>query len=257
MERISKSKVNLLATLSKKKFRLKEGLFIAEGWKSVSDLLNSRYEVAYIVGTSEWYEKHRDNLPSGVIFYESTEGDLKKISSLTTAAPVIGVFRLSEDEKDLNLDTESIVLLLDGIQDPGNLGTIIRTVDWFGIRKIFASQDTVDVYNPKTIMATMGSLSRVEVVYTDLKGLIESHPELPVYGTLLSGKNIYSSDLRKKGFIVMGNEGNGISECIKGKVTDALTVPPVDNVSHPDSLNVGTATAIVLSEFFRNELQTY
>ena len=175
---------------------------------------------------------------------------MKKISSLSTPPDVIAVFKLpEEDVSDIRLDPESLTLMLDGIQDPGNLGTIIRTADWFGIDTVICSKDTVDLYNPKTIQATMGSLKRVKVFYTDLEDILNKSEVRNVYGTLLDGENIFERDLNSEGVIVMGNEGKGISDRIRTLVTDPLLIPPAREDSHPESLNVAVATAIVISQF--------
>ena len=135
------------------------------------------------------------------------------------------------------------------IQDPGNLGTIMRTAHWFGIDRIYASRDTVDIFNPKTVQSTMGSLGRVEIVYCDLGELMDKNPDMPVYGTLLDGKNIYKATLGEHGFIIMGNEGKGISESLRKRITSPLLIPPYDYSNHSESLNVAIATAVTLSQF--------
>ncbi|MDE7108516.1 MAG: RNA methyltransferase, partial [Muribaculaceae bacterium] len=161
---------------------------------------------------------------------------------------VMAIFKMPGNEMP-EIKQDKLYLLLDGVQDPGNLGTIIRTYDWFGVDTIFASDSTVDVFNPKTVQSTMGSLKRVEVHYTDLGRLIERYPDMPVYGTVLDGRNIYKMKLNDFGFIVMGNEGNGITDSIKNKIKIPLLIPPYDKDSHAESLNVAIATAVVLSTF--------
>ncbi|MBD5218413.1 MAG: RNA methyltransferase [Bacteroidales bacterium] len=253
MERISKTKIARLSALDKKKMREKTGLFSVEGTKAVCDMLEGDFSLRYIVASSQWWQARGNSLslPSHAKSYEATSEDMKKLSLLSTPSDVIAYFSFSEENDIPKPDFDSLILMLDGIQDPGNLGTIIRTADWFGIKTIYASYDTVDVYNPKTVMATMGSLARVKVKYCELKDIIAMGDSLPVYGTLLEGKNIYQSHLNPKGFLIMGNEGKGLSAGIRSLVTDPLLIPPVSKSSHPESLNVGVATAIALSEFFR------
>lgn len=245
---ISKTKASLFASLSSKKLRQKHGMFLAEGEKCVADTLGG-FELVNLIASKNWIEINKEAFKS----YEdrlltAPEQTLKKISSLSTPPDVIAVFKIPETALIPNI-SEKLVLLLDGIQDPGNLGTIIRTADWFGVNTIFASQDTVDVYNPKTVQSTMGSLKRVKVCYTDLKALIKNNPEMPVYGTLLNGKNMFNSNLGSFGFIVMGNEGNGISDDIRELINHPLLIPPYNQGSHGESLNVAIATAITLAEF--------
>ncbi|MDE6078172.1 MAG: RNA methyltransferase [Muribaculaceae bacterium] len=247
---ISKTKASILATLSSKKMRMKYGLFLVEGTKCVMDTLGA-FPLINLVVTEKWLKSH--TLPDGMDsenLLTATEETMKKISSLSTPPDVIAVFKLpEEDVSDIRLDPESLTLMLDGIQDPGNLGTIIRTADWFGIDTVICSKDTVDLYNPKTIQATMGSLKRVKVFYTDLEDILNKSEVRNVYGTLLDGENIFERNLNSEGVIVMGNEGKGISDRIRTLVTDPLLIPPAREDSHPESLNVAVATAIVISQF--------
>lgn len=255
---ISKTKTALLTSLQSKKMRLRHGLFIAEGEKCVADMLDG-FGLECIVATQTWLRKNNGaGGASADKILEAPEQVMRKISSLSTAPDVLAVFRIPRyatepQEEDLTLNPAGLYLLIDGIQDPGNLGTIIRTADWFGFHTIYASRDTVDVFNPKTIQATMGSLRRVKVVYTDLATLISRNKVGNVYGTLLEGNDIFRTSLEPNGVIIMGNEGNGISEPIRKLVTKALLIP--DNCptgSRPDSLNVAIATGIVLAEFRNN-----
>ena len=245
---LSKSKANVISSLSSKKMRIKHGLFLAEGEKCVLDMLDA-YQVEYIVATPEWIERNirRLKIPDTQIF-EAHLNDIRKMSSLSTPSQVMAIFKMPGNEMP-EIKQDKLYLLLDGVQDPGNLGTIIRTYDWFGVDTIFASDSTVDVFNPKTVQSTMGSLKRVEVHYTDLGRLIERYPDMPVYGTVLDGRNIYKMNLKDFGFIVMGNEGNGITDSIKNKIKIPLLIPPYDKDSHAESLNVAIATAVVLSTF--------
>lgn len=247
---LSKSKATVIASLGSKKMRLKHKLFTAEGEKCALDTIGA-FELDCLVATPAWISlgKLKQESLSAPIFSASPE-TLKKISSLSSPPDVIAVFRLpSQSVPALSLDASSLYLALDGIQDPGNLGTIIRTADWFGVETIFASRDTADIFNPKTIQATMGSLKRVRVVYTDLADVISANPGMPLCGTLLDGKDIFQTSLPKGAIIVMGNEGNGISDEVKKMVTHPLLIPPYRNESHGESLNVAIATAITLAQF--------
>ncbi len=250
---ISRAKISLTASLSQRKFRKKENLFVVEGRKSVQDTL-PHYELEFMVGLSDWIydhpalcEPHKDRV------YIADEGEMRKMSSLSTAPDVIAVYHLpATTDSDQLLSTplpDDLYLMLDSIQDPGNLGTIIRTAHWFGISRIFASPMTADIYNPKTIQSSMGSLPFVRVDYIDLSLMAGKNPTLPVIGLQLEGYDIYTTPLPQKGFIVMGNEGNGLSPSMKGELTLGLTIPPYDPDCHPESLNVAVATAITISQF--------
>ncbi len=230
---ISKSKIKLIRSLETKKGREKLKLFVAEGPKIVDDLIHAKFELEEL--------------------YEDIE-DIKKISFLQHPQSKLGVFKLKiNQELRIHFDKE-LILALDGIQDPGNLGTIIRIADWFGIKHIICSEETADCWNPKVVQATMGSIARVQIHYLNLISFINSLPsDYPIYGTLLNGENIYNENLSNTGLIIMGNEGKGISPLIKDRVTKKLLIP---NFSHQESkaesLNVAVATAIVCSEFRRN-----
>lgn len=245
---ISKTKAAFYSTLSSKKIRNKHGMFIVEGEKCVTDTIGA-FELINLIATNKWAETHREIVTEySALFFEATPSVLKKISSLSTPPEVIAVFRIPE-ETTLPDISGRLVLALDGIQDPGNLGTIIRTADWFGVDIILASDDTVDVYNPKTIQSTMGSLRRVKVYYTSLPDVIRKNSVLPVYGTLLNGEDMFKTELSNCGIIVMGNEGNGISKEIRELIDHPLLIPPYKENSHGESLNVAIATAITLATF--------
>lgn len=250
---ISKNKIKYIRSLEHKKNRNNEDLFIAEGPKIVGDLL-PYIPVTLIAATTQWIEEHK-NILSDIEIIEVSDEELGKISLMRHPQQVLAVFRKRKHNMDITNIGECLSIVLDGVQDPGNLGTIVRIADWFGISTIFCSEDTADIYNPKAIQSTMGSIARVNVVYTDIEKLIEKLPDnFPVYGTLLDGKNIYEQKLSSTGLIVMGNEGKGISEKIRNKITDKLYIPnfPQDKET-TDSLNVAVATAIVCSEFRRNK----
>ena len=252
---ISKNKIKYIRSLELKKNRNKEGVFVAEGHKVVDDLL-ALQPALLIVATAEWLKGKQLGAETEVI--EVTDEELKKVSFLQHPQQVLAVFRQEQataiDSFGFSgIDTTELSLALDGVQDPGNLGTIIRIADWFGITHIYCSQDTADVYNPKVVQATMGSIARVKVEYGDLLALVESLPaDVPVYGTLLDGNNIYQQQLENRGLIVMGNEGKGISPAMAKKVNRRLLIPNFpEGRPTADSLNVAIATAITCSEFRR------
>ena len=247
---ISKNKIKYIRSLELKKNRNKEGKFVAEGFKVVDDLL-ALQPADLIVATQEWL--HGKHLAAQTEVIEVTEEELKKVSFLQHPQQVLAVFKQAQDG-DFSINTQELSLALDGVQDPGNLGTIIRIADWFGITHIYCSQDTADVYNPKVVQATMGSIARVKVEYGNLLALVESLPaDVPVYGTLLDGDNIYQQQLENRGLIVMGNEGKGISPALAKKVNRRLLIPNFpEGRATADSLNVAIATAITCSEFRRN-----
>ncbi len=249
---ISKTKLLSLSSLQLKKHRRAQRLFVVEGTKAVLDTL-PHFGLHCLVALQSWIDSHPGAAPDSKL-YSASEQQLKKLSSLTTPPPVVAVYDMPESSEAQWLEgvDSRLTLLLDGIQDPGNMGTIIRVADWFGVRHIAASPDTVDIYNNKTIQASMGAISRVKVHYCDLHQLISAHPQLPVYGTLLEGDDIYATDLKNLGFVIMGNEGNGISPALRTLITDALRIPsypPGEPTS--ESLNVAIATAVTLAEFRR------
>lgn len=258
---ISKNKLKFISSLEQKKQRRQEGLFVAEGFKSVGDLLREGFKAKLIICTEEWKTKN-NILASGDNFYlDGTEycvvssDELRRCSFLQHPQQVLAVFFLPKTVTlpESEWYEDNLALALDGVQDPGNMGTIIRIADWFGIKTILCSQETVDAYSPKTVQATMGSIARVNIVYCNLREYLESlQDEIPVYGTLLDGKNIYEQQLTKGGIIIMGNEGNGITPAIRERVNKRLLIPsyPADSLT-AESLNVATATAITVAEFRR------
>lgn len=242
---LSKTKLSLFSSLSSRKMRDKNRLFIIEGAKGVGDTLGTFPVEAIVVENG--VEPPFDT--SGYTVYECDSKSFKKISTLAAPTGLLAVYRYPETIRIPEIHPNNLYLLLDGIQDPGNLGTIIRTAHWFGITDIFASSDTVEAFNPKTLQASMGSIAKVNVTYCDLAQLIEGTPSMPVYGTLLEGRNLYAESLPTGAFIVMGNEGKGISDKVKKLITNPITIPPCNMENHPESLNVATATAITLSRF--------
>lgn len=246
---ISKNKIKYIQSLELKKNRNKENVFVAEGPKLVEALLQVSTP-CFIAATSDWIEVNSHLKVLEMV--EVTEEELKKISFLQHPQQVLGIFK-QEPQPKLHLEN-SLSIALDDIQDPGNLGTIIRIADWFGIRTILCSENTVDVYNPKVIQATMGSIANVNVAYVNLEEVIKALPKtFPIYGTLLDGENIYQQTLERKGLIVMGNEGKGISSNIKKYITHKLLIPG-DTQKTAESLNVAIATAITCAEFQRANL---
>jgi TrmH family RNA methyltransferase len=245
---ISKNQIKFIRQLEQKKFRHREGLFVAEGTKVVGDLLKAGYIPHSLYATPDWIASH-----SVAEATEVTDDELTRLSFQQHPQQVLALFPIPEPA-DLSPLTSHLSLLLDGVQDPGNLGTIIRIADWFGISNIICSEDTVDAYNPKVVQATMGSIARVNIIYTNLLELLDGLPaDFPVYGTLLDGENIYTQELTPHGLIIMGNEGNGISDAVRQRVNRRLLIPDFHNGDTADSLNVAIATAITCSEFRRRQ----
>ncbi|MGM9733170.1 MAG: RNA methyltransferase [Prevotella sp.] len=245
---IGKNTIKWVHSLEMKKNRKREQLFVAEGPKVVGDLL-AHYRPRAVFATSEWEGK--TTLPSYVTPEAVSEDELRRLSFLQHPQQVLAVFEMDEQGTP-SLNADRLTLVLDGVQDPGNLGTIIRIADWFGIDNIVCSPETADAYNPKVVQATMGSLARVNVSYTPLLPFLSLLPPgLPVYGTLLDGRDIYTSALSVGGIIIMGNEGNGISPEVRTHVTHPLLIPNFRQGDGAESLNVAVATAITCSEFCR------
>lgn len=246
---LSKNRIKYIHSLELKKNRKAERVFLAEGPKLVGDLLG-HFPCRFLVATPEWLSQHV-HLPVEDVSQVSNE-DLSRASLLKTPQQVLAVFEQPEYDTDISVINHSLCLALDDVQDPGNLGTIIRLADWFGIEHIFSSPNTVDVYNPKTIQATMGGIARVKLHYTPLPQLISGLTDTPVYGTFLDGKNMYTQQLSSSGLIVMGNEGNGIGPEVEQLINRKLYIPnyPAERETS-ESLNVAIATAIVCAEFRR------
>lgn len=247
---ISKNKIKYIHSLEQKKHRNQENVFVAEGPKVVGDMITAGFRPNIIVATDEW------NVPTDAqeVIYV-TDDELRKVSFLQHPQKVMAVFPQPEQSVLPSAEwlSENLCIALDGVQDPGNLGTIIRIADWFGIDTIICSCETADAYAPKVVQATMGSIARVKVIYTNLSEFFGSLPHsIPVYGTLLDGNSIYEADIKPNGIIVMGNEGNGISPEIRQMVSHKLLIPsfPPDRPT-AESLNVAIATAIVCNEFRR------
>ncbi len=246
---LSKNQIKFIQSLQQKKHRNETGCFVAEGNKLVADLAPV-FDCEWLIATDEWLAQHPFLTAKQTI--TANKEELRKAGGLTTPQDAIAVFRKPKYEFSATDLKGRLTLAVDRIQDPGNLGTIIRLADWFGIENILCSPDTVDLYNPKTVQATMGALARVKVHYLPLDQLLESHPEIPVYGTFLDGDDMYQTELTAEGIIIMGNEGNGISPEIEPLVTKRLYIPNFpEGRETSESLNVAIATAIVCAEFRR------
>lgn len=241
---LSKSQIKLINSLQQKKYRNKFGLFIVEGKKSVNEFLQSNFKLdsLFVLQNQELIINNQD-----VNELEISTKDLKKISALKNPNQVLAVFRIPKNKK---ASDKGLIMVLDNIKDPGNLGTIIRLCDWFGVTQLVCSNETVDCFNPKVVQASMGSLTRVSIIYTNLEQYLHK-TKSPIYATLLEGENIYQDNLPKNAVIIMGNEANGISNKIKALATNKITIPQFSKTPNTESLNVAMATAILLSEFRR------
>ena len=250
---LSKSLQKQISALENKKQRKESGLFVAEGGKTVLDLMAAGLKADKLIATAEWLEQH--GRVSGAEVIEVSNDEMRRISFQQTPQGIMGIFRQPQHKLDTSAPERELCLALDNVQDPGNLGTIIRIADWFGIENIFCSIGTADIYNPKTVQATMGAIGRVKVHYTDLPTLLATiKDKAPLYGTFLDGEDIYQKELKNKGLIIMGNEGNGISKECGAHITERLFIPnyPIGRETS-ESLNVSVATAIICSEFRRRD----
>lgn len=249
---VSKNQIKLITSLQLKKYRNEHQLFIAEGVKVIQELLQSNFVLEHLYVTEAIFEEV--SISKKTLLQES---EMKRISALTSASSCLALFAIP---KQKNIETKGLIVALDDIRDPGNLGTIIRLCDWFGIKQLVCSLETVDVYNPKVVQATMGSITRVNINYVDLNVFI-SETTLPVLGTFMDGDSIYQEVLPNEAVIVFGNEANGISERIEKQIKNRISIPrfpstvgdaSCGDLQQTESLNVATATAIFLSEFRRN-----
>ncbi len=245
---LSKNQIKYVKQLEQKKYRVQEQAFVAEGPKVVGDLLSEGFTPLFIYATEEWLMSHEPKKPLLV-----TAEELRRLSFLQHPQQVVAVFRLpthcNPASPILHTPSAKLILALDGVQDPGNLGTIIRIADWFGIDGIVCSRDTADAWSPKVVQASMGSIARVSIGYTDLKEYLKT-TTLPACGTVLDGESIYGMQLPREAVIVMGNEGNGISHDIRQLLTHRLLIPSFRQGA--DSLNVAIATAVTCFEFRRS-----
>jgi TrmH family RNA methyltransferase len=239
---ISKNQLKTITGLSQKKYRQKHQLFIAEGVKVIHEFLNSSFELDTIFALDDFKTSISEKY-----IVRISEKELLKISNLKSPNKVLGLFRIPEEKPIINV---GLIVVLDAINDPGNLGTIIRLCDWFGVQQLICSKDTVDCYNQKVVQASMGSLTRISIKYTDLENYLKDNI-LPTFIADMDGENIYKSNLPKEAILIMGNEANGVSEKIKMAVENKISIPRFGDIQKTESLNVATATAILLSEFKR------
>ena len=237
---VSKSQIKLITRLKQKKYRQQERLFIAEGIKTIHELLNSSLKLHHVFTIRSF----NFNAKSETIV---TDAELKKISFLSTPNQALAIFEIPESKA---IQDNKLIIALDDVRDPGNLGTIIRLCDWFGVQDLVCSESTVDCYNPKVIQATMGSITRVNVSYINLESFLKNN-KMDVFGAFMTGNNVYKATLPNHAVLVLGNEANGISVAIEACLNKKLTIPRFGDIQTTESLNVATATAILLSEFKR------
>lgn len=249
---ISKAKIKLIQSLRQKKNRIKKGLFVAEGTKTVNDLLGAGIKTAEIYGTSNITGQIK--VLNKTSLCEVSDIEMKKISFLSNASDVLGLFEIPQ----INIDDvfySDFIIALDGVQDPGNLGTIVRLADWFGVKNIVCSLDCADLYNPKTVQSTMGSIARVQVHFTDLPEFLlkaKSEKKYKIYGSFMKGEPIYEISFQQKKILVMGSEGQGIFMEVEQLIDEHITIPAFfDGKDGPESLNVAMATGIIVSEMKR------
>ncbi len=251
---LSKNKIKLIQSLNRKKERDESGLFLVEGNKMVEEALRSEYPIETLVCTAQFADQHPEIRSKAKEVIEADRDSIQKASLLQNPQEALAIVMQPElNTPELNLNTE-LCLALDFIQDPGNLGTILRIADWFGINTVICSENTVDVFNPKVVQASMGAIFRIKTTYTNLENFLleASKSQIPVYGTFMDGNNIYTESLTKNGIIVLGNEGNGISESTSRLVTRRIAIPTFStNPNKAESLNVAIAASICCSEFRR------
>jgi TrmH family RNA methyltransferase len=248
---VSKNQIKLITSLQLKKYRNEHQLFLAEGVKVIQELLLSNFVLEHLFVTEAIFEEVKASQKTVV-----KEPDMKRISALSSPSSCLAVFKIPKETK---IEITGLIVALDDIRDPGNLGTIIRLCDWFGVKQLLCSTETVDIYNPKVIQATMGSITRVQVNYVDLEKFV-SQNALPVFGTFMDGKNVYTETLPKEGILILGNEANGISAALEKTIKNRIAIPrfpsavgyaSCGDMQQTESLNVATAAAIFLSEFRR------
>ena len=244
----TKNQAKLIKSLQEKKNRVESGLFIVEGEKSVVEVLNSDFEIDFILTTTEFFDKYGEKIREKSNSYEIVnQFELEKVGTFSTNDSALAVVK-QKTNKSFKIEKDEIVLALDEIKDPGNLGTIIRIADWYGIKNIVASKETVDFYNPKVISATKGSFTRINMFYTDLNNYL-SKQKIPILGTFLKGENIYKIKFPSTGIIVMGNESIGVNNEIEKLITNKITIP---KYGAAESLNVAIATAVILDNWKRS-----
>ena len=245
---LSKSQISFIKSLHQKKYRKENGIFIIEGIKSIEEFILSNYQVHSIYYLAQ-YQSSLTALPANIKLFEVNNAELDKISTLQTPQGILALVHIPKPE---TMNTKSLknafTLVLDGVQDPGNMGTIIRTADWFGFKQIICSNNCVEVYNPKTVQATMGSLCRVNIFYEDLPSVLKAI-EIPIFGAVLDGKSMYKTDWGKEGLVILGNEGQGITPEVMKLINNPVTIPRTGSA---ESLNVAISAAILCADISRN-----
>lgn len=253
---LSKAEIKRLSRYKQSKFRNQDNLFVVEGEKMLSELLESEYDIQAIYAIGQWIEKNKAIIQTKGIAnrtIEINEEDLNKISLLSTPNQVYSLVKIPQE--NFSNQTKGLTIVLDGIKDPGNLGTIIRLADWFAIEQIICSLDCVDLYNPKTVQSTMGSIFRTKTTYVDLKSYFESLPKsTPIYGSIVEGgESIYEKSFQKDSILVIGSESHGISQEIRKYINQNITIPRFRTDNKPESLNASIATAIIISEILKTK----
>ncbi len=237
---LSKSQIKLITSLKQKKYRQQHGFFVVEGVKTIKELLRSDLKLHKLYTTETFNIDAKDEI---II----SETDLKRITYLKTPNKALAIFEMPESKV---INNNQLIVALDAVRDPGNLGTIIRLCDWFGVKDLICSKETVDCFNPKVIQATMGSITRVNISYIDLEQFLKES-KVPVFGAFMDGEIVYKKELPEKGILIMGNEANGVSKEIEAIISEKISIPRFGDIQATESLNVATATAILLSEFKR------
>ena len=244
---LSKNQITLITCLKQKKYRIQHQLFVAEGKKTILELLNSRYQLYQLYTTTLDFDV------TDVLQTQVTPIELKKISFLKTPNEALAVFKIPSPKA---IDFNHFIVALDNVSDPGNLGTIIRLCDWFGIKDLICSTETVDCYNPKVMQATMGSISRVNVSYLDLENVLSTRENIQKFGAFMDGDDVYNMLLPDSGILILGNEANGICKEVESQITQRISIPRFGDLQATESLNVANAVAILLSEFRRRSTET-
>jgi TrmH family RNA methyltransferase len=253
---LSKAEIKCLSRYKQSKFRNQDNLFVVEGEKMLLELLESEYDIQAIYAIDKWIEKNKAIIQTKGIanrIIEIDEDDLERISLLSTPNQVYSLVKIPQE--NFSNQTKGLTIVLDGIKDPGNLGTIIRLADWFAIEQIICSLDCVDLYNPKTVQSTMGSIFRTKTTYVDLKSYFESLPKsTPIYGSIVEGgESIYEKSFQKDSILVIGSESHGISQEIRKYINQNITIPRFRTDNKPESLNASIATAIIISEILKTK----
>ncbi|HBX53074.1 MAG: hypothetical protein A2275_15785 [Bacteroidetes bacterium RIFOXYA12_FULL_35_11] len=255
---LSKNKISHIKSFHQKKVRDNEGVFIVEGNKMCTELLSSGFDVLLLVATPAWISGNINITNKNINeLIEANRAEIERISLLQSVSDVFALVKIPNN-KSLNIDYSSeLIIALDCIQNPGNIGTILRTADWFGIKNIICSPDSVDVYNPKVVQASMGAVFRVNVIYRNLPEFLSEIPnDFPVYGTFLDGASVYTHELSEKGILILGNEGKGVSDSVFPFISNKIFIPSFSvNQRTSESLNVSVAAAIFCSEFKRRCLR--